>query len=889
MLSELWSDVRYRLRSLFRRGELERELDEELEYHLAREAEAYVAAGLSPEEARRRAALAFGGVDRAKEMSREGRGTLLVETLVRDARYGVRSLLRARGFTLTAVLCLALGIAATSTAFGMVDVLFFRPPPGVGDPGGIVRPHVTVHSGGRLIDASGALQYPAYVEVRDHARPVAALAAMTALEVKVGTGATARKAVALPVTGNYFEVLRARPALGRYFTTAQDAGPGSPPVVVVSWAQWQGALGGARDVVGRRLLLSGHPYTIVAVAPKGFYGVEDISPALWVPLSRVGDFGAPREEQGLLTVARLAPGVARPAAEAQLGALFARALHLDSWGAGVRPGFTLGPIFSARGPVPETNVRVARWLALAAALVLVVACANLTNLLLARGVTRRKELALRLSLGARRARLVGQLLTESGLLALAGTTVGLLLAWWGTALLPIVGLPAVTFFARGRVLVFAVATATACVLVFGLVPALAGTAAAPAAALREGARQGEDRRSYVRSTLLVLQVALAALLLVGAGLFARSLYGVLAIRPGIDVERLLVVSPDLSGPSYGDSAAVAFYDRALDRLRHLPGVRAVSVAGAPPLSRGWEYRAYAVPDGTDRDVVYRGQEPTRAIALSVGAGYFATVGTPLLAGRDFANHDRAGAAPVVIVNRAFARYQWPGQRALDRCIDIGPPGSARCHRVVGVVADGRYAELEETARLAFFLPIAANRGGGRVLLVRAAGDPAALAPSVRRALAELQPGLPYVDLLALRDVLQPQLQPRWLGASALGVLALLALVLTAVGLYGVVSYGVAQRTHELGVRMALGARRLQVTLLVVRQGLRLTCAGLALGIAGAVASTRFVRHLLYGVAPTDTLTFVAVAVIVTATAALATLLPALRATRLDPVVALRAE
>ncbi len=894
MLAEFWSDLRYRLRALFRRGALERDLDDELRYHLEREAEKYAAAGMSLAEARRRARLALGGVDRAKEEDRDRRGTRLLETFLRDVRYAVRSLRRTPGFTITAVLCLGLGIGAVSTVFGIVDVLFFRPPAGVGDPAGIVRPYVTVSSQWLSVRGSPVMSYPAYEEVRDHTRSLSGLAGYSAIPLDVGRGSDARRAGGLLVSGNYFSVLRVRPALGRFFTSDESAGPGSPPVVVVSWSYWRRELGGRPDALGTHLLLNGHSFTVVGVTPKDFHGIDAGAIAMWVPVSQ-----APRLEAdpGVLTqhravwfepVGRLAPGVTRARAQPEIALLATHALRQD-WGASLEPKVTLGPALWARGPHPSAQATIARWLALAALLVLAIACANTANLLLARAATRRRDLAIRLSVGASRGRLVRQLLTESALLSLGGTALGLVLARWGTALVPAVGLPPLSFFAHGRVLVFAVAASVLCVFLFGVAPAMAATRTDLATAVKEGARQQVDPRSRLRGTLTVVQVALAVLLLVGAGLFVHSLRNVEAIRPGMDLDHLLVGRIDLAIAGYDDTAAAAFLDRAADRLRHLPGVRGVSIAASTPLSGGITQMDFSVPDGTsgtDNDMDMR-QSSKRAITLRVGPRYFTAVGTPVIAGRGFTRQDNDG-PPVVVVNRAFAEYEWPGQSALGHCVDMGWK-DIKCYRVVGVVSNARYVRLEDPPHRAFFLPVGRNSSWSRVLLIRAGDDPAKLVPAVRQSLVHLDPKLPYVELNPLTDLLLPQLQPRRLGASMFGAFGLLALLLAAVGLYGVVSYSVAQRTHELGVRMALGANRGQVLRMVVGQGAKLALAGLAIGAGAAFAATRFVTHLLYGVSATDSVTFVGVVVVLGATAGLASFIPARRATRVDPQVALRGE
>lgn len=896
MLSEVWSDLRYRLRALFRREAMERELEAELAYHIERETEKYVAMGIPPEEARRRARLAFGGVEGMKEASRDVRGTVLLEALIRDVRYGARSLRRSPGFALTAILCLALGIGATSTVFGIIDALYLRPPPGVGDPAGIVRPYITAKGSHLTMNASEALSYPAYVELRDHTRTLSGLAGYSPVPVDIGSGQDVRREDGFLVSGNYFSVLRVRPALGRFFTPDEDAGPGSPQVAVLSWAYWRGALGGRPDVVGRRLLVDGSAYTVVGVAPAGFEGLEPGGPALWIPISQSSRLapGADALQRfqtiWFMTVGRLAPGFDRAAAQAELAPMISRELR-EAWGADVETRVALGPALSARGPTPSSQATIARWLALAAVLLLAIACANTTNLLLARAVTRRKELAVRLSLGASQGRLVRQLLMESVLLAAGGAAVGLVIARWGTALVPVVGLTSLASFAPWRTVVFAVAVALGCATLLGLFPAFSSARSDLTVAVKEGARDGVDRRSRVRRALMVVQAALATLLLIGAGLFVHSLRNVQSIRPGMDVDRMLVARLDLSRAGYDDTAAAAFFDRALERLRLVHGVDAVTLASSTPLAGGWSMTAYSVPGGVSAGVsadIDMRESSQRAIMLRVGTDYFATVGTPILAGRDFTESDRDG-APAIIVNRAFAEHEWPGRSALGRCVVIGRGEDATCYRVVGVVANARYVSLETPPRMAFFLPIERDPRWQRLLLLRVQGDPLAPVAAVRGALAQLDDDVPYVEIRPLVDVLRPVLQPRRLAASMFGAFGLFSLLLAAVGLYGVVSYSVAQRTHELGIRIALGARGDQVRRSVLGQGLRLVVAGLLIGSLGALVGTRFVGHLLYGVPATDPVTFLGVALVLGATALIASAVPAERALRVDPRVALRAE
>ena len=830
-----------------------------------------------------------------------------MNTVLRDIRFALRTLRRNPSFTTIAVLCLALGIGATSTIFGIVDVLFFRPPAGVTDPGSIVRPYIERDTGSIQTTAGGTLRasFPDYVDMRDNARSLSGIAAFSDIALSVGQGVEARSADGMEVTGNYFSVLGVRPALGRFFVPEEDAGKGAPPAVVISHAYWQRAFGGDRTVLGRSLLIDGHAYPIVGVAPAGFHGIDPAATDVWIPFAQDQLLGQPeshltnRLSIWVQMVGRLAPGVTREAASAELTTILRHAAEstpmLDP-----TPELALGSIFAARGPSSPGRISSAKlslWLAIAAGLLLAIACANTANLLLARAATRRREIAIRLSVGASRWRLVRQLLTESVLLALLGAASGIVLALWGTGLVPAEGLPRLDFFAHGRVLVFATAAAVLCGIIFGLTPALLATRTELSVALKEGVREGVDRRSRLRSMLMVMQVALAVVLLTGAGLFVHSLRNVQSIEPGFDVDHILRASLDLKTAGYGDSAAVAFYDRAVEALRGVPGVRGVTLGAVTPLSGSRYMIGFRVPGHDDPSTsdptlnlrgLMSGDAPTTIV---VGAGYFGAIGTPIIDGRDFTDGDRHGSEPVVIVNESFARHYWPRSSPIGQCIDLGSMEKPVCHRVVGIAADAKYTQIEETHLRAFFVPIAqmGEGQGDRILLIRTAGDPGAAIQTVRAALQGLASDLPYANIETLADVLRPQLQPRRLGAAMFGAFGVLALALAAIGLYGVVSYAVTQRTHEVGIRLALGAQPAQVLRLVVRQGLLLTILGLVIGIAGALAGAHLIAHFLFGVSATDPLTFAGVCIVLGGVAALASYLPARRASRVDPMIALRSE
>jgi predicted permease len=826
-----------------------------------------------------------------------------MNTIIRDARYALRAMRRSPSFTFIAVLCLGLGIGATSTIFGIVDVLYFRPPPGVTGPASIVRPYIERDTGAvqTTVGGNDRVSFPDYVDMRDNNRTLSGLAAFMDVALSVGRGDEAHSADGMEVTGNYFNLLGVRPALGRFFVAEEDAGPGSPPAVVISHDYWQRRYGGDRAVLGKSVEVDGQVYPIVGVAPDGFHGIDPGTVDIWVPFAQDAKLG--HSETALTTrfsvmyqtVGRLSPGVTLEAAASDLGAILRHAAE-STPAMDPTPEVKLGPIFSARGPVPSNQAKLSRWLALASALLLAIACANTANLLLARAASRSREIAIRLSIGASRSRIVRQLLTESVLLALFGAMLGVVLASWGTGVIPAEGLPRLDFFSHGRVLWFAVIAAVACGIVFGLAPALWATRTDLSRAMKQGVREGADRRSRLRSALMVLQVALAVVLLTGAGLFVHSLRNVQSIDPGFDVDHMLRVSIDLKTAGYSDTARAEFYDRAADALRATPGLRGAALTTTTPLSGNMYITGFRVPGFDDPSTsdpalnLRRMMSGDYPISIAAGAGYFGAIGTPLLQGRDFQPSDRKGSQPVAIVNESFAKHYWPSTSPIGKCIETGDADSAECNIVVGVAADAKYMQLEEDPRPVFFLPIAQWSGShDRYILVRTTGDPAAAIPTVRATLQRLAANLPYVNVQTMAEVLRPQLQPRRLGAAMFGAFGVLALALAAIGLYGVISYAVAQRTHEVGIRLALGAQPAQVLRLVVRQGVLLTGIGLVIGIAGALAGAQLIAHFLFGVSATDPVTFAGVCVALGAVAALASYIPARRAARVDPIIALKAE
>ena len=815
-----------------------------------------------------------------------------METVRQDIRYALRSLVKSPGFTIVAVLCLALGIGANSTMFSVIDALFLRPPAVVQDPGSIVRLFITRRTGTIQGIEEDEFSYPDYVALRNGSHAFAGLATTQMVHVSFGRGMDAQQLDGMLASAGYFAVLGVRPAFGRFFVSDEERTPGAHPVAVLSYSFWQRQFAGDSTIIGRVITLNRHPFTVVGVAPRHFNGIDLQSVDIWAPMmmqEQLGGFGSLNNPYCACypIFARLRRGVTRAQAAVEASTALRHAdesiKNLDP-----NPLVTLGPVNADMGPGRSRPATMALWLSIVTGVVLLIACANVANLLLARAARRRREIAVRLSLGVGRARLVRQLLTESVLLSVVGGAAGLLLALWSVELVRLFPLPPIEHLIDVRVLAFTVALSLVTGVVFGLVPAWQASRVELVTSLKDGAA-GEGRaRARSRDILLATQVALSFVLLVGAGLLVRSLRNVQAIDTGMDIDHTLLAAVDLDAAGYSGAARQALYVRALERLRALPGVQGASSAEVVPLNGVMGVR-FTVPG---RDSLFHGEEGPHV--NYVGPEFFATLGIPLRLGRSFAQHDRVGAPPVVIVNEAMARTYWPGQSPLGECMQIRgwmvdsimPP----CTRVVGVVADTRSHLLGNGGILGFYLPILQQQNVPlRTLFIHTAGDPVATITSVRRAMQALSPDLPYVSVTPMTDLLVSRLLPFRLGALLFTLFGGVALLLAAIGLYGVISYGVTQRTREIGVRMALGAQQTHVLRLVVRQGLGLTVVGIIAGIAIAIGGTRLMHTLLYGVSATDPMTFGGITVVLVIVALVATWLPARRATRVDPLVALRTE
>jgi predicted permease len=808
-----------------------------------------------------------------------------METLLQDVRYAARSLGKSPGFTLVVVLTLALGIGANAAIFSILDALFLRPPPGVHEPERIARLYVVRDTGMLLTPEGGPGNYVDYASLRREAGSFSSMAGqMGSYKVSLGRGEGAREVMHAAVTGGYFPTLGARPEIGRFFGPSEDTVPASA-VAVISHAFWQDHFAGAPDVLGREIFLGGKTYTVVGVAPEHFRGIDSEPIDVWVPFaaSRGEDLLTTTGFVGLHIFGRLAPGVPAERAAAEAEAVLRHAAELDE-ALDPTPGVLFGPVQVARGPNRSQTASVSLWLALVTGAVLLVASANVANLLLARAARRRREIAVRTALGAGRARLVRQLFTESMLLALLGGAAALLIVFWSSGLIRLFPIPPLPSLLDVRVLSFTFAVTILTGILFGLLPALQASRTDLGPALRDGAPAEGPSRSRTRTGLLISQVALSMVLLVGAGLLVRSAKAARSVDLGLDADRLLYVSVDLGSIGYEPPARAAFASEAIERLRALPGVVSVDAVQLPPFGGAAYGMAFEIPGMPDKPK--GGEGP---YVEFVGPEFFRTAGTPLLRGRAFTDADGETSPPVVVVNQSFADRYWPGGEPLGQCLRFE---KEPCTEIIGVVKDIRHSPLADAVPK-YYIPIAqqAGRGewGSKTIVVRTARAPNAMIARVQGAVQSLAPELPYVRVIPATDLLGPTLQPFRLGAALFSTFAALALVLAAIGLYGVVSFNVAQRTREIGVRIALGAAGRDVLRLVVSRAMLLTLVGVAIGVGGAVAVTRFMRGLLYGVEPLDGVTFLSVPLLLIAVALIAAYLPARRAARVDPMVALRAE
>jgi predicted permease len=882
------------LRTITRKRATEHELAEELAYHIELETRKNEAAGMSPVEARRAALVEFGGVERYKEEVRQRRWVRAIEDTASDLRYAVRMLRRQPALTFAIVVTLALGIGGTAAVFKVVDALFFRPPAGVAEPERVLRLLIVRDSGGIQTPGGGAGSYIDYEALRGRRTGFASIAAyLHPKELDLGRGAVAERVVGSVVSANFFQLLGVRLALGRFFLPEEDSVEGRNPVVVISYGFWTRHFGRDPSVLGRRLLLNDQVLTIIGVAGREFTGTDARRVDVWIPTAMAAPLGAMwkgwREMAGMIAVnfiGRLAPGAVAGAAISEA----ASALRLSAEDHPMldpTPGVIPASLIPARGPSRSAAANLSLWLALVAAMTLVVACANVANLLLARSVARRRELAVRLSLGASRGRLVRQHLTESTVLALLGGVAGVAVAVAGMRLTRNFPLPPSSGNLDARLLAFILILSTITGCIFGLFIAFRSAADSPFEGIREAKAPSTLSRSGSRRALVAVQVALSLMLLIGTGLFVRSTRAVANIDPGVDMDRLMVLTTDLSRSGYTSAQREELYAEIARRVSALPGVERTAMVHFVPLDQSGSAIPYDAP-GADTASVPEGPYVNYA-----APGYFETVGTRLLNGRDFTDADATG-EPVAIFNEKMARVVAPRGSVIGECIAIGEQvDSGGCTRVVGVVATQRRRFLEEPDVPMVFLPRDRNPDaiswGGPSMMIRLRPHSDLSAMRVREAAQSVRDDLPYVSVQPLAQQVERDVLPFRLGSTLFSIFGIISVALAAVGLYGVLDFFVTERTLEIGIRRSLGANARSVLSLVLRQAMVPVTAGLVLGLAAAFGGTRFLGSLLFGVKARDPVSFVTAGALLVAVATIAALVPARRATRVDPAIAMRAE
>ncbi len=813
-----------------------------------------------------------------------------MESLRRDFALAVRTLVRSPGFTLVAVLTLALGIGANTAIFSIVNALLLKPPAHVTEPERVVSLYTSDFSGPPF----GSSSYPDYETFEQQRDLVSGVAAYSLTPANLVLGEQTERLALERVSVNYFDVLGVPASRGRTLGAADGNGQA---VVVISQALWRTQLGADAAVIGRTLRLNAGTFTVVGVAPEGFQGsMRGVRVDAWVPLEATAVLGgnegflAERGSRGLMLLARLRAGVSLEQARAGFAVVANQQLaaYPDTWRDVSGRGRTITILPESESRVlPELRgavVGFATVLLVGVALVLLICCANVANLLLARGVGRAREIAIRLSLGAGRGRLVRQLLAESALLAALACGGAILIAFAAADVLlgfqPPVPIPVtIDVEIDHRVLVFAVTVALAAMAVFGLAPAFNTTNLNTAAALKDGSGVVDGgRRLSLRNVLIAAQVAVSLVLLVTAGLFLRSLQAAALVDPGLDASDVVVASFDLRSQGYPESRSRAFYAELSERVVGLPGVRGVTLARSVPLSG----------DGGRRLAAIEGYEPRQGEDMEfhfnvVGPEYFELMRVPLVRGRGFSANDREGAQQVAVVNESFAARFWPGQDAIGKRLAFG---RAEAIEIVGVSRDGKYETLTEAPRPYIYRPYL-QAYEEMTLHVRAEREPAALIPLLRNEIRALDAQLPIVELATMESQMAFATLPQRIAAALLGVCSALALLLAAVGLYGVVAYAVSRRTREIGIRMALGAGRAAVVRLILRGSMRLVIAGLAIGLVLSVVAGLAVESFLGGVRAMDPIALAGGPLVLIAAALAASYLPASRAARVDPMQALR--
>ena len=873
------NDLLRRWRALTHKGEMEQELDDELRFHLERATEQNIKNGMTPEDARYAALRSFGGVEQSKEECRSARGVGLIDNLLRDVTYSSRVLLKNYAFTFVVILTLALGIGANTAIFSFANGILLRPLPYPQSDRLVVLDENALKRGVNSISVS----YPNFLDWREQNRSFQDVAAYQSRRFAL-TGAG--EPVVVPgchISHGLFEVLRVSPQLGRTFTADEDT-PDGDNVVILGQDLWQRNFGGDPNIVGQKIMLSNRARTVIGVMPRGFRFPEIAE--LWVPLALTPQIFT-RNDHGLDAIARLKDGVNINEAQAEMNTIAAR---IEQQNPVTNEGLGVNVISLHKNLSGDYREALLILLGVVGC-VLLVACVNVANLMLARATARQKEFALRAALGASRWRIVRQVLFESLLLAIVGGALGFLLSIWALRLL-LKAIPFelpfwMNFNLDLRVLGFTIGITLLTGLIFGAAPALQTSGVDLNDTLKEGGRSSGTIRGRARSLLVVTEIAMSLVLLVGAGLMIQSFLRLRRVNIGLDPKNVLtatVILPEAKYPK--EEQCALFFKQLLERLRNLPGVETASATGTLPLGGATWGRSLTVEG---RQVLSVGQAPIVQHTV-VTPGYFRTMGIPLLAGRDFTDADAKGAPDVTIIDERLAREYWPNESPIGKRVRFGPPeDNEPWHTIVGVVSTVRHQRVQEDTRKSVYLPHQKVPTNGLSLVARTSSNPKDFVAAIRREVAQLDPDLPVSGVSTMEEVVAEAIwQPR-LYATLFAVFASGALILALIGIYGVMAFLVQTRTHEIGVRMALGATARDVFKLIVGRGMKLTLLGIVIGVGGAIALTRLMHGLLFNTSTTDPLTFVLISALLSLAAFVACYIPARRAAKVDPLIALRYE
>jgi macrolide transport system ATP-binding/permease protein len=902
-MPEWKTEISRRLAPLKLEPTREAEIVEELAQHLDDRYAELLSGGAAPEEAYRATMAELSASDLLTQELRgverpaprepvllgTNRRNIMFGDIWQDLRYAIRMLGKNPGFAVIAVLTLGVGLGANTAIFSLVNTALLRPLP-------VDRPDrlVTLNNGsGRGMFP--AFSYPNYKDFRDRNDVFSGLMGYRFAQLSLSHDSVNERLWGFLVTGNYFETLGVKAQLGRVISAEDDRAPGAHPVAVVSYKCWRQRFGGEPGVIGRNVIVNGRSYTIIGVAQPGFSGTEVIvEPEMWFPMMMQAQIEPgsqwldERDWNTITVMGRLKAGAGLQQAQTALNSI---ASQLKSEYPNINEGLQVtlvspGLIGSGmRGAI----IGFAGLLMVVVGMALLLACANLANLLLARATERRREIAVRLALGASRFRVIRQLLTESLLLAAGGGALGFLLAVWLAKLTAAIKLPidvpvTTALQVDIRVFIFACLVSLGAGLLFGLLPAWQATKTDLASELKIDASFSSLRRSRLKSGLIVMQVALSLALLIGGGLMVRALLQAQTINLGYDPQRAVEMSFDLRLQGYDSAQGREFQKRLLQRVRSLPGVESAAMANIIPVDLHISSQSVFI-EGQERS---QPANAPRTLTSDITPGYFRAMNTRLLRGRDFTEYDDDKAARVAIVNESFARRFWPGDDPIGKQFAMGGAESPKM-QIVGVAQDGKYTGLTERQWPFVYRPQWQYRVGATTMVVRAQADPQKVIALARDELQQLDSNLPIASARTLTERLSLALLPSRIVASALGGFGLLALSLAAIGIYGVMSYTVSKRTREIGVRMALGAQRGDVLKLIMTQGMALTLIGVAIGLLAATGLARLMKIVLFGVSATDPLTYIVIAALLTLVALLACYIPARRATKVDPMVALRCE